>query len=317
MSSPNTVSKKRTGLHLRLFALFLDVSIFAGLSAALMFMINLVLESTFGSMGLGINSALLVVPIFLLYLGYFSSEIFNGKTIGKQLLKIELRGLNGEMPSDQKLMRRFLIKHTAALLLFLYTIFDIEMFSLLFMAVMVFYVISSLAALGSETLSFHDRISALTVFPTKAPQIDINQVSQGKNTVELVKEMEEMRNERRAQGMSTKRMKTPSKESFPCAVELKVYTQEGTDMEQTIYDCFAQFVPNVHPNQVKAHQRTHGAYHPHKVVMRFDNELQMEASYEALAQVPEVVMTITVKSVRLPKNKKGKAQKLTAHATIT
>lgn len=70
-------------------------------------------------------------------------------------------------------------------------------------------------------------------------------------------------------------------------------------MEEVIFNCFAEFIPNVHPKQIQRSQVKYGSYDIFKVVMRFENHLQMEASYESLSKVPEIVTTTTIKSVKV------------------
>jgi putative lipoic acid-binding regulatory protein/uncharacterized RDD family membrane protein YckC len=296
--SEKQVANKRTSIFLRLFALFLDYGIVAGLAATLMFFIDFLFESTLGSLGIKLSPAVVSIPLIVLYFTYFSTEIFNAKSLGKQLLKIEIRHINGEESPEQALLNRFAIKHVGIFIVFLSISFNSQVLQLVATFIFVAYIISVLTALGGEKLSIHDRITELSVFSCKELKTDLSQISTGKSSKELALDLSTMRRERKAKGQ-TKRAKTPHPKSFPCALELKIYAHEHETMENVIFNCFAEFIPNVHPNQVQRSKHKYGSYDIFKVVMRFENHLQMEASYEALALVPEIVTTTTIKSVKV------------------
>ena len=65
-------------------------------------------------------------------------------------------------------------------------------------------------------------------------------------------------------------------------------------------------MPNVHPNQVQLSDKKKGSYKTCGVVMKFDSPAQMERSYAGLAQLPNVITTITVRSVKVDDGKKAK-----------
>ena len=306
--SEKQVAQKRTHLFLRLFALFMDYAIVAGLSAVLMFLIDSLFNSTLGSVGFDLNKAVISVPVIVLYFAYFSAEIFGARSLGKQLLGIEIRNLNGEQAEDKALLNRFVIKHIGIFVLFLAVSLNHSILQLIAVFIFLSYLISMLAALGNSKLTIHDHITSLAVFPHKEMKTDLSQVSVGKTDTELAQEISSIR-----KNGSGKRMKTPPASAFPCAVELKVYAHEDEEMQDKIFNCFAEFIPNVHPRQLRKSNRKYGIYEVYKVVMRFENNLQMEASYESLASIEGVVTTATVRSVKVGA---GSKQSLSAQATL-
>ncbi len=291
----------------------LDLGLFSGLGLALISGMNYFIFQVIGSSGASFNATLVSFPLVMLYFLYFSSELMMKKTLGKQLLGIEIRAEKGMKPSSEALFKRFVIKHGWVAFIFLGYITEVAALTWTSYAWLIIIAFGTLGALGKEKQAFHDSFAKLAVFPTKAPKADLSTLSKGKTEVELA---EERQNTTQEQGTSNAIKRTAratlTKRDFPCAVELQVYVRDSDDIEEQIYSSFAQHIPNIHPNQVKLSDKKKGSYRICRVVMQFESPIQMEASYNSLAKLPNVVTTITVKSVMVAggKGKKGKAKEL-------
>ena len=237
---------------LRTFALLLDLGLFAGLAVALVSGIDYLTYSLLGSSGAQFNATLISFPILLLYILYFSSELMMNKTLGKQLLGIEIRAENGMTPSNEALFRRFMFKHGWSPVLFLHYITDNSLLYWVFIAWLIVLVISALAALGKEKQGLHDQFAKLAIYPKEAPKTDLSQLSKGKSEEEILEETQSPEVQLGTSESVKRTAKATLKHSdFPCAVELNVYVKDSKDIETQIFDAFAQYVPNVHPNQVQ------------------------------------------------------------------
>lgn len=303
-------SATRVSPLLRALALMLDLGLFAGLAAALVSGIDYLTYSLLGSSGAQFNATLISFPVLLLYMLYFSSELMMNKTLGKQLMGIEIRADNGMTPASEALFRRFMFKHAWTVVLFLYYVSGTELLYWGVLAWLAVLALSGVAAFGKEKQAVHDQFAKVAVYPKKAPKTDLSQLSKGKSEAEIVAETQSSEVQ---QGMSESIKRTAKatlkRSDFPCAVELNIYVKDSAEVEAQVFDAFAQYVPNVHPNQVQLSDKKKGSYTTCRVVMRFDSPLQMERSYAALAKSPNVITTITVRSVKVDDGKKSKKQK--------
>ena len=301
-------SALRSPLAQRMIASLLDLGLFAGLAVALISGMNFLIYKVLGSSGANFNATLTSFPLMMLYFLYFSSEIMIGKTLGKQLLGVELRAENGMTPQSEALFKRFLIKHSWAGFCFLGYITEMNALSWFSYGLLVMIILGGLGALGQSKQTLHDTLSKLAVFPAKAPKTDLAALSKGKSESQLQEESQEIAKQLGTSESVKKAAKaTLTRRDFPCAVELNVYVRYSDQIEEQIFDAFAQYVPNIHPNQVKLSDKKKGSYRNCKVVMQFETPLQMETSYNALAKLPNVITTITVRSVKVG-DKKGNSK---------
>jgi putative lipoic acid-binding regulatory protein len=299
----------RVSPMLRGLALLLDLGIFAGLSVALVYGINSLTVQLLGGSGANFNASLVSFPVLVLYILYSSSELMINKTIGKQLVGIEIRAENGMSAHKEALFRRYVVRHGWALFLFLGYIIDSSILYWITMFWVGVLGLGGLSAFGKHKQTFYDKSSKLAIYPNKAPKADLSLLSKGKSESELISEAKDPE---KLMGTSASVKRTAKatlkKKDFPCAVELNIYVKGGDEVEGQIFDCFAQFVSNIHPNQVQLSNKTKGPYRICRVVMKFDSPIQMETSYAALAKLSSVVTTITIRSVKVKDGKKGKAQ---------
>lgn len=302
----------RVSPMLRALALLLDLGLLAGLSVALVSGIGYVTSQILGSSGANFNASLVSFPIFVLYLLYFSSELMINKSLGKQLVGIEIRAESGMGAQNEALFRRFIIRHGWSLFLFLAFIADSSILYWMTILWLVVLGVGGLSAFGKEKQTFYDKSAKLAVYPAKAPKADLAMLSKGKTESELRSEATEIEKQMGSSSAVKRTAKaTLKKNDFPCAVELNIYVKGGDEVEQDVFDCFAQYVPNIHPNQVQLSNKKKGPYRICRVVMKFDSPLQMETSYAALAKLSSVVTTITVRSVKVKDTKsRNKANEL-------
>jgi len=292
----------RISLPLRALAVFLDLGLFAGLSAALVGALDATTSALLGGQGLSLSSSLVYLPLCMLYYFYFATEVIMSKTIGKQMLGIEVRSSNGTAPPGDAVFKRFLLKHGWAIILVLSLMFEMSILGYVAQLWLLAVVLSSLGSLGKERQSFYDKMTDLAIFPMKVPRADLATLSQGQNEAELAQTAaDQVKTMGTSQSVRKRAKATLSSDQFPCAVELMVYMRETEDPEQLLFECFAQFVPNVHLNQFKISGKKRGDYQKCRAVIRFDNALQMETSYAALAQLPNVITTTTNDSVKVSK----------------
>lgn len=306
-------SALRASLIQRMIASLLDFGLFSGLAVALISGMNFLIYKVLGSSGASFNGTLISFPLMMLYFLYFSSELMMGKTLGKQLLGVELRAENGMNPTSEALFKRFIFKHVWAFLIFVGYVTNVELFTWIGYASVGVITLGGLGALGKSKQAMHDRISKLAVFPSKAPKADLSTLSKGKSESQLVEESRELAKKLGTSESVKKTAKaTLTKRDFPCAVELNVYVRYSEHIEEEIFNCFAQYVPNIHPNQIQLSDKKKGSYRNCKVVMQFETPLQMETSYNALAKLPNVITTITVRSVKVGegKGKRNKTKKI-------
>ena len=300
-------SALRAAFIQRAIASLLDFGLFSGLAVALISGMNFFIYKVLGSSGANFNATLTAFPLVMLYFLYFSSEFMMGKTLGKQLLGIELRAENGMTPPSESLFKRFLFKHIWAGLAFVGYITEMSVMTWLAYAAFGVIAVGALGILGKSKQAMHDSVSKTAVFPAKAPKTDLSTLSKGKSDSQLEAENQEISKQLGTSESVKKTAKaTLTKRDFPCAVELNVYVRHTDQIEEQIFDCFAQYVPNIHPTQVQLSDKKKGSYRNCKVVMQFETPLQMETSYNALAKLPNVVTTITVRSVKVG-DKKGRA----------
>ena len=300
-------SAARVSPFLRALALLLDLGLFAGLAVSLVSGIDYLTYSFLGSSGAQFNATLISFPILLLYMLYFSSELMMNKTLGKQLMGIEIRAENGMSPPSEALFRRFTFKHAWTIVVFFYYISNNSILYWVVIAWLGVLAISGLAAFGKEKQGLHDQFANLAVYPKEAPKADLSQLSKGKSEAEIIEETQSTEVQLGTSESVRRTAKATLKHSdFPCAVELNIYVKDSQDIESQIFDAFAQYVPNVHPNQVQLSDKKKGSYKTCRVVMKFDSPAQMERSYAGLAQLPNVITTITVRSVKVDDGKKAK-----------
>ena len=304
-------SALRVSILLRGLAFLLDLGLFAGLAIALVSAIDYAASTLLGGSGANLNASLASTPVFVMYFLYFSSESMMQRTLGKQLVGIEIRAENGLTPPNEALFKRFILKHGWAFLLFMAYIVGIEWLNWISYAWLGFIAIGVLGALSKNKQTLYDQSTKLAVFPTKTPRADLTTLSQGKSEEELVEEVKEIQ-QKFGTSESVKRTAkaTLTSKDFPCAVELKVYVRDDPDVEELIYQCFAQYIPNVHRNQVQLSTRKKGPYRACRVVMQFNSPAQMETSYASLAKLPSVVTTTTVRSVKVSDNKRKKSREV-------
>lgn len=290
-------AEHRAFMGARLLASFLDVAIVGGLSSVLLLLMSGLFESSLKAYGFKLNGAMVLLPVVVLYFSYFSSEAFSGRTLGKMLMGIEVRKHSGLPAREELLLRRFLVKHLPGLLIVGSFVFQSAVINLLALAALAFYIISAAMGFGASRQCVHDLVAELAVFPKRVPAVNLNHLTPGKTKEEVAAELGRLKRERERSG---KQGRAPSAQAFPCAVELKIYAHPREGIGEELLECFSRFVPEVHPRQIReSHAR--GTYSTYKVVMRFEEPLQMEASYEAVQRVKGVVTVLPLKSVRLAK----------------
>lgn len=315
MSKTQDLSSLRAPFLLRALATFVDLGLIAGLSIALNSLLNAAVGSFFGDQGLSLSGPLFLFPITLLYYLYFSSEIVLKRSLGKQLVGIEIRTDHGMTPRDEVLLQRYLIKHGWMVFAFLGFALNNELLLLVFKSWIFVISLLALLALSSKKQSSYDRALKLSVFPIQAPKTDLSMLSKGAEERELAQiAHEQSKQKRRSNSFKMRSKEALAKGQFPCAVELKVYLKGDRDIELLLFECFSQFVPNLHPNQFKASAHARGPYRSCRVVIRFDTPLQMETSYAALAALNEVVMTTTIRSVKLEDGKRSSRSLKSTHS---
>lgn len=309
MPKTHDPSKIRVTLPLRALAAFIDLGIIAGLSVGLASLVELIVGSA-GGEKFTMSGPLLFFPVVLLYYLYFASEMVGDmrKSLGKQFIGIEIREENGLSPRKEELFKRFLIKHSWLAIVFIGYVTGTEIVSLYGKLLLGALVLSTFPALGASRQSLYDDLLNLAIFPVQAPRADLTQLSQGVEEGELAQIAQaQLDGSARSNKVKQRAKATLTPDHFPCAVELNVYLKGASQPEELLFECFAQFIPNVHPNQFQASSHSKGPYRSCRVVMRFDTPLQMETSYGALSQLSEVVMTTTIKSVKLGEQKKRKS----------
>jgi uncharacterized RDD family membrane protein YckC/putative lipoic acid-binding regulatory protein len=296
----------RVDIITRLFAFFLDIAIVAGLSSALMVLVSIFFDSVLRTYGFKLSGGMLMIPVSLLYVSYFSSEATQGSSLGKRLLGVELRRANGDKASGSTLLRRAFLKHLGTMLIVPAVILQTPGMILLAWVGCAWYVLNTFTAVSASRQSLIDRLTELAVYPRSLPKTNLARLAGKARTdkeirAELIK-AQRAKQQKSAKGQ--KKSKTPPAEAFPCGAEIKVYARPREGLEEEILDCFARFIQNVYPDQIKEFPPK-GSYSSYKVVMRFSSPLEMEASYEALARVPGVVTILPLKLVRLPKQSAG------------
>lgn len=290
----------RISLPLRALALFLDIGLFAGLGAALVGALDAATSAVLGGQGLSLSSSLVSLPLCLLYYFYFATELMMSKTIGKQMLGIEVRSSTGLNPPGDALFMRFILKHGWALLFVISIMTELHILGSMAQLWLIGVVLSSLSALGKERQTFYDKVTKLAVFPVELPRADLAALSLGQNDTQLAQHAADQVSQMGTSESVRRRAKdTLRDEHFPCVVELMIYMRNAEDPAQLLFECFAQFIPNTHPNQFKASGKRRGDYQKCRAVVRFENALQMETSYAALAQIPNVITTTTNDSVKV------------------
>ncbi len=290
-------AEHRAFMGLRLLASLLDVAIVAGFGALLVLAISGLFQSSLKAYGFQLNGAMALLPVVVLYFSYFSSEAFTGVSLGKRLMGLEIRKQSGLSASEDSLTRRFTLKHAPLLLLLSALIFESPLLNSIALLCLAMYVASLMMGFGAARLCLHDMGSSLAVFPKRVPNINLNLLTPGKSKEEVAAELGKLKRERERSG---KQGRTPSAENFPCAVEVKIYAHPREGLSDELLESFSRFVPEVHPRQIRE-APPKGSYATYKVVMRFDEPLQMEASYEAVQRVKGVVTVLPLKSVRLAK----------------
>jgi uncharacterized RDD family membrane protein YckC/putative lipoic acid-binding regulatory protein len=300
MPKTQNPAQLRISLPLRALALFLDIGLFAGLSAALVGALDAATSAVLGGKGLSLSSSLISLPLCLLYYFYFATELMMNKTIGKQMLGIEVRSDNGLASSGDAIFKRFVLKHGWVLIFVLSLTLEMSVLGLIAQLWLLGVILSSLSALGKDRQTFYDKVTRLAVFPLNLPRADLTTLSLGQNESELAQlAADQVKNMGTSESVRRRAKDTLRDDHFPCVVELMVYMRSADDPAQLLFECFAKFVPNVHLNQFKISGKKRGDYQKCRAVIRFDNALQMETSYAALAQLPSVVTTTTNDSVKV------------------
>jgi putative lipoic acid-binding regulatory protein/uncharacterized RDD family membrane protein YckC len=290
-------SEHRAFMGARLLASFLDVALIGGATSLLLLSLSALFDSSLKAYGFKLNGVMILLPVVVLYFSYFSSEAFSGKSLGKVLMGIEIRKDSGLPAREDMLLRRFLVKHLPALFILGSSVFESAAINLLALAALAFYMISAAMGFSPSRLCVHDLASALAVFPKRVPAVNLNHLTPGKTKEEVDAELAKLKRERERNG---KQGRAPSAATFPCAVELKIYAHPREGIGEELLECFSRFVPEVHPRQIRE-SLARGTYATFKVIMRFEEPLQMEASYEAVQRVKGVVTVLPLKSVRLAK----------------
>ena len=164
------------------------------------------------------------------------------------------------------------------------------------------YFVSCLGILGPARQTLIERFLNMATYPAKTPKTNLfelkGQGSMQDAAVEVAKAARDHEGRLSNSGKARAKLRP---ESFPCAVELRVYVRPGPpsqNLAEELLDCFTRFIPHVHQNQIQECPPK-GKYPVYKMIMRFDHHQQMEASYTALSEHPNVVTTLTVKSVKV------------------
>lgn len=283
----------------RLFAFFLDIALVLGFGSVVIYGISAFFDSFLKAYGFKLSGGMILIPVLLLYISYFSSEATQGRTLGKVLLGIELRRANGDKASTSTLFRRALLKHLGTMCFIPIIMIQHPLLVIIAWAGLGWYLIHAFTAISSSRQSMIDRITDLAIYPHTLPKTNLARLAGGaRSDKEIKAELARARKAKQKKG--EKKSKTPPAEAFPCGAEIKVYARPREGLEEELLDCFARFIQNVYPDQIKEFPPK-GSYSSYKIVMRFSTPLEMEASYEALAKVPGVVTIIPLKLVRLPK----------------
>jgi len=294
----------RVDVITRLFAFGLDLALVIGFSGVLIYFMNAFFESFLKAYGFQLSPGMMFLPVALLYLSYFSAEATQGRTLGKLLLGIELRRENGDKASASTLFRRSLLKHLGTMCFIPMFLYEHPLLILVAWAGVGWYLIHTFTAISSSRQSLIDRVTELAIYPKTLPKTNLARLAGNARTDKEIKaELLKARKAKQQKG-DKKKSKTPPAEAFPCGAEIKVYARPREGIEEELLDCFARFIQNVYPDQIKEFPPK-GNYSAYKIVMRFSSPLEMEASYEALAKVPGGVTILPLKLVRLPKQEGG------------
>jgi putative lipoic acid-binding regulatory protein len=299
-----------------MFALLIDIALSSFLCLATFIGFSWGVDQTLGSKGLGfgMNTEIFtLIPVFIIYLIYFSPEATSGSSFGRKIIGLEVRRENGESSKNQKWMTRFLFKHLGVLTLGISILFNSSLLQMLGGIWSALYVVSSLGNLGPKRQTLIERFLNMATYPAQTPKSDLfklkGQGSLKEAAVEIAKATRDQGNRLSPSGKERAKLRP---ESFPCAVELRVYARPGKqnqDLANEFLECFTRFIPHIHENQIQECPPK-GKYSVYKMIMRFDQHKQMEASYTALSEHPNVVTTITVKSVKVEDAGKGKRRSL-------
>ena len=185
MSQTQDPAQLRISLPLRALAALLDIGLFAGLGATLIGALDALVGTLLGGNGLSMTSGLVIFPLTLFYYLYFATELMMSKSVGKQLVGIEVRALNGTGPSSESLFKRFVFKHGWVTLLSLSYLSDVKVLESVAWLWLILVVLSALTSMGTDRLAVYDKLTELAVFPSKLPKADLATLSQGQNDVEL------------------------------------------------------------------------------------------------------------------------------------
>lgn len=300
------VHRLRVDVITRLFAFGLDFALVIGFSGVLIYVMSAFFDSFLKAYGFQLSGGMVFFPVVLLYISYFSAEATQGKTLGKVLLGIELRRENGDKASTGTLFRRALLKHLGTMCLIPIILYQHPLLVLVAWGGVGWYLLHTFTAIRASRQSMIDRITALAVYPSSLPKTNLARLAGNARTDKEIKaELAKARKAKKQKG-DKKKSRTPPAEAFPCGAEIKVYARPREGLEEELLDCFARFIQNVYPDQIREFPPK-GSYSTFKIVMRFSSPLEMEASYEALARVPGVVTILPLKLVRLPKQQSAMA----------
>ena len=318
-ANPSSVYQQRASASIRIFALMLDLFFSAILGLATFIGFGWIVDQTLGSKGLGfgMNTEIFtLVPVFVIYLIYFSPEASTGVSVGKRFTGIEVRKETGEPSKQLRWMTRFLFKHLGILTLGLSILLNSSILQLLGGGWCALYILNCLAGFGSERQTMIERFLNMATYPTKTPKTNLFELKGARSVEEAASEAAKATKDNKL-SQSGKARARLRPESFPCAVELRVYVRPGRsnqDLAEELLECFTRFIPHIHRNQIQECPPK-GKYSVFKMIMRFEQHQQMEASYTALSEHPNVVTTITVKSVKMGEGDKKKRGALSAVAT--
>ncbi len=112
----------------------------------------------------GLSLAAIVLSI--IPLAYMSLEVFRAATPGKMLLKLKIRAEGGAEADQNTLVKRFLVKNSAALLNILAAVTTVSVLSTLGSVVGFVIGIGCFLVLTASRQALHDRVAKTAVFKT-------------------------------------------------------------------------------------------------------------------------------------------------------
>ena len=104
----------------------------------------------------------------LIFLGYFSMEIFKGATLGKTILKLQITNEDGTPATRETLIKRFAIKNASFLFYFLAALTTLKFINYFGSFAGIAFCISALLTFRPQRQALHDTLTNTAVFKTQA-----------------------------------------------------------------------------------------------------------------------------------------------------